>query len=322
MVDCEKFDTAVQCDIQFNKPTFFSLIDIKHDSRAVHYYTGFNDYSHFKLFFKCLGRAASNLVYHCASLDPEEELFLTVMKLRQAKDNREISILFKICESSVSTIVNTWINFLYFQLRELNIWPSKKAIQQHIPTQFKKDFVSTRIILDATEIAIDKPSNVDAQSITFSSYKNKNTLKVMVGISPNGLVTYVSDAYGGSASDRQIMEKSDLYLNGKYLFNSGDSIMADRGILVQDLFSSLDVKVNTPTMLKGKHQLEAVDVVKDRRIASKRIHVERVIGLAKTYKILKQPFTPSLTPLGGRIIFVCFMLTNFRIGIVEKWMLK
>ncbi|XP_078486372.1 LOW QUALITY PROTEIN: uncharacterized protein LOC108950665 [Ciona intestinalis] len=185
----------------------------------------------------------------------------------------------------------------------------------------KKDCASTRIILDATEIAIDKPSNVDAQSITFSSYKNKNTLKViMVGISPNELVTYVSDAYGGSASDNY--GKIRFVFKWKISVNSGDSIMADRGILVQDLFSSLDVKVKTPTMLKGKHQLKAVDVVKDRRIASKRIHVERVIGLAKTYKILKQPFTPSLTPLGGRIIFVCFMLTNFRIGIVEKWMLK
>lgn len=32
-------------------------------------------------------------------------------------------------------------------------------------------------------------------------------------------------------------------------------------------------------MLKGKSKLEGQDVVKDRGIASKRIHIERIIGL-------------------------------------------
>ena len=64
------------------------------------------------------------------------------------------------------------------------------------------------------------------------------------------------------------------------LFMSGDSIMSDRGIMVQDLFSSKD-QINTPTTMKDRNQLDAETVVKDRTIASKRIHVERVIGYAK-----------------------------------------
>jgi hypothetical protein len=58
--------------------------------------------------------------------------------------------------------------------------------------------------------------------------------------------------------------------------------MADRGIMVQDLFANKDVKVNTHTIMAGISQLEPETVVKDRRIASKRIHVERV--LRKTLK--------------------------------------
>lgn len=49
-----------------------------------------------------------------------------------------------------------------------------------------------------------------AQQATWSTYKNKNTTKILVGASPGGLVTYVSEAYGGSASDRAIVERSDL----------------------------------------------------------------------------------------------------------------
>jgi hypothetical protein len=184
-----------------------------------------------------------------------------------------------------------------------------------MPEDFGKKFPSTRVILDATEIPINKPSNVRAQSATFSTYKNKNTLKIMIGCTPRGLVSYISESYGGTASDRQIIERSTL-CSDRELFEKKDSIMADRGIMVQDLFAARDVQVNTPTMLKGKSQLEPVEVVHDRRIASKRIHIERVIGLAKTFKILKRDLSHSKVALGSRIVFICFSLNNFRSSIV------
>lgn len=137
----------------------------------------------------------------------------------------------------------------------------------------------------------------------------------MVGITPRGSVSYVGDAYGGSSSDRQIMEHCSLTSDNS-LFEKKDSIMADRGILVQDLFITRDIFVNTPTMLRGKSQLEPEEVHHDRKIASKRIHVERVIGLAKTYKILKKELNSNLLTLGNRIIRVCFLLCNFRECIV------
>ena len=43
-------------------------------------------------------------------------------------------------------------------------------------------------------------------------------------------------------------------------------------IMVIDVFPGKDVKVNTPTTLKGHTQLDAETVVCDRRSASKRIH--------------------------------------------------
>ena len=40
-------------------------------------------------------------------------------------------------------------------------------------------------------------------------------------------------------------------------------------MMVIDVFASKDVKVNTPTTLKGHSQLDAETVVRDRRNASK-----------------------------------------------------
>lgn len=139
----------------------------------------------------------------------------------------------------------------------------------------------------------------------------------MIGCTPRGLISFVGDSYGGSASDRQLIERSELYTEcGR--FEAGDSIMADRGIMVQDLFANKNVSVNTPTMLKGKAQFELHEIVKDRQIASKRIHVERVIGLAKTFKILRKELAAEKRQLGALIIFVCFMLSNFRTSIVNE----
>ena len=88
--------------------------------------------------------------------------------------------------------------------------------------------------------------------------------------------------------------------------------------MVQDLFATHDVQVNPPTTMKGVNQLPAETVVRDRVIASKRVHVERVIGLAKTFKILQREIRAERRPLMDKIIYVCFAFVNFRCNIIPK----
>ncbi|CAC5380160.1 unnamed protein product [Mytilus coruscus] len=178
-------EMGVQCPILGR----FSIENLVNDPKRIQYYTSFRDYDHFMLFFNCLGPAVNELNYQCLSLTPKDQLFMCLMKLRQNKEDLELKI---------------------------NIWPSRDIVTDYMPDDFKYKFATTRVILDATETPIQKPSHVDAQSVTWSSYKHKNTIKTMIGCTPRGTVSYVSDAYGGSK----------------------DSIMADRGIMVQDLFSS------------------------------------------------------------------------------------
>lgn len=314
--DIKTSDVEIQCELPVQQK--YSIENFKHDRKAVNYYTGFSSYEHFMYLFYCLGPAAHDLNYKCATLDPTDQLFLTLMKLRCAKEDLELSLFFKISETTVSKIIVTWINFLFYQLGELDIWSSREVVDNNMPTDFKRKFPSTRVLLDATEFPIQKPSDVNLQSASWSSYKHRNTVKAMIGCTPRGTISYVSDVFAGSASDRQIIEQSTL-LSDTSLFKKGDSIMADRGIMVQDLFATRDVKVNTPTMLKGKSQLEPVEIIHDRRVASKRIHIERVIGLSKTFKILKKELPHNKLHLSNRIVKVCFYLSNFKNVIVDKY---
>lgn len=74
-----------------------------------------------------------------------------------------------------------------------------------MPSDFKLKFPNTRIIIDGTEYPIKKPQAPRAQQSTYSTYKNRNTIKILVGSTPGGLVNYISEAYGGSTNDRQII---------------------------------------------------------------------------------------------------------------------
>lgn len=308
---------SIQCELLTDLTSRWRIDMYEGNNKAIRYYTGFKNMEHFDFVFNLLGPAAYDLNVKCHLLSPRDQFFLALIKLRQAKEDYELSLNFNISESLVSRLFSTWLNFMYFQFQEVDIWPARKVVSQHMPSGFRNMFPKTRVILDATEIPIMKPSNVNAQCETYSTYKNRNTLKAMIGITPMGAVSHVSDCYGGSASDRQIIERSDLVDNGK--FAKKDAIMADRGIMVQDLFAMKDVQVNTPTMLKGKTQLSAETVVRDRRISSKRIHVERQIGNAKTYKVLTHPLPATKINMGSKIMYVCFFLSNLRKCIVSRW---
>lgn len=178
---------------------------------------------------------------------------------------------------------------------------------------YQRKINNCTVIVDCTETKIEKPRNPISQQATYSKYKSANTLKVLVGISGSGCVTFVSDAYGGSISDRELFEKCGI-IN---LLQKGDIILGDRGFNIQDLVSHMDVTVNMPQFLKkGFNQFEAHQLRQSKKLSSEHINVERVIGLGKTFKILSYKLSSNLVPLGGRIIFVCFMLANFRKNIM------
>ena len=172
-----------------------------------------------------------------------------------------------------------------------------------MPQLFKEFYPTTRCIIDATELFIQSPSNPHAQQLTFSSYKNHNTLKALVCITPSGVISFVSKLHGGSTSDRELFERSGL----RSLL---DSIMADRGFTIADLLDTKEVNLNTPPMKIGD-QLSDTELVTTRRIAALRIHVEpRAIGRIMNYKILND-IPNNMSKITDQIFFICCILYNF-----------
>ncbi|XP_056001088.1 uncharacterized protein LOC125656863 [Ostrea edulis] len=170
-----------------------------------------------------------------------------------------------VLQTLVANIWITWVNFMSCQWRNIDLWPDRDVVRFFCPTDFRIKFPSTRVIIGGTECPIKKPKPPVAQQSTFSTYKNRNTIKVLAGATPGGVMSYLSPVYGGSTSDRQIVERSRLTT----LCDRGDSIMADKGFNVQDIFAPYDVTINIPTFFRNKNRISGKTVQRGRKISSK-----------------------------------------------------
>ena len=176
-----------------------------------------------------------------------------------------------------------------------------------MPDIFKRNYPNTCIIIDANEFAIERPSLLLSQSSTFSTYKNKNTVKVLLGITPSGAISFVSKRYEGSISDKRLVEVSGL----QEKLDEGDEIMADKGFFIQDLLVPLGIRLNVPHLLKSDCQMASKDVILTKKIAQLTVHVERSIERVKNFHILQNVLPAAMWDTINQVVYVCCMLTNF-----------
>ena len=241
------------------------------------------------------------------------QLFAVLIRLRRGLESLDVCIRFKISETTYSRMFTTWILFLSKELRALFPFPSRQQVVQWMPKCFN-NFRNTRIIIDCYEVECQRPSGLMNSSVTYSQYKIRNTWKVLVGCTPAGLVSFVSEAWGGRISDKELTEKSGLL----DLLEAGDAIMADKGFDIQETIAKRGILLNIPPRLESKRkQMPALHIERTRRIAELRIYVERVIGRGHRFEILNQKFPHMMHDLVSDINFVCMYLTNFDNPLVE-----
>ncbi|XP_068756179.1 uncharacterized protein [Montipora capricornis] len=183
-----------------------------------------------------------------------------------------------------------------------------------MPADFKEKFPTTRVIIDCTEVRCEMPSSLLLNSELFSSYKNHVTLKGLVGIAPSGAITFISQLYTGSISDREIVTRSGFLSQA---FENGDTVMADKGFTIEDILP-LGVKLNIPPFLGANAQMSAEDVIRTQQIAGLRIHVERAINKIKNFLIWKEEIPLSLFSVVNQMWSVCAFLCNAQDPLISE----
>ena len=72
------------------------------------------------------------------------------------------------------------------------MWSSRQTVDAYMSDVFKDKYEATRVILDCTEIDVQRPSSLGLNTEIYSYYKSTTTLKALVGITLSGAVSFVS----------------------------------------------------------------------------------------------------------------------------------
>ena len=151
-------------------------------------------------------------------LDTKEQFFLYLTWLKNGFHLEHAAWLFGLTTSTVSRYIITWSNLLYFSLGSLPIWPTREQINEKMPDSFKRTYSTTRCIIDCTELYCQRPSSLATQSSLYSHYKSHATYKGLVGITPDGSISFVSQLFDGSISDKAIVKQSG-FLDNSFVRN-------------------------------------------------------------------------------------------------------
>ena len=205
----------------------FSIEKIKNSDNLMKLYTGCPNYQIFLFIFNKVKPKVRKLQYHkgkitsnninttknyqnsptkpgcrgkpgpCSELNTENQLLLTLMKVRLDLHVEDLSFRFGLCKASVSRIISTWIPFLGMELQPLIYWPTVEDTLSYTPICFVGNLKKVEGIIDCTEQRIATPSNAKMQYQTYSQYKSANTLKKLIVCTKSGSKSFISDAYGG-----------------------------------------------------------------------------------------------------------------------------
>ena len=231
------------------------------------------------------------------------------MRLRFGILNEDLADRFGVSTTTCSTTFKTWIRLLRILLGDALVkWLPREAIRDHLPDIYRKaGHHNLRCIIDCTELFVERPKALDLQAQTWSDYISHNTIKFLIGISPNGYITFISDCYTGRASYKFICNDSGFY----DLLERDDEIMADRGFQIKELMLNY-CSLSVPPGARVKSQMTTTECKRTKDVANIRIHVERAINRIKTYRIFKSVLPITMLHHADEIVRTCAALCNLK----------
>lgn len=275
--------------------------------------TGIPNFKILNLLARLVEKVAPRLNSFKRKLTVQDRIILTFIKLKQNVSYAFLAVLFRSCsERHIPNVICNILDILGNALKDAIVFPSKQEILKNIPSCFR-DYANVSIILDCTEIEIQKPQSLCCQLITYSFYKGRNTVKFLTGCTPGGLLSYVSPAYGGRASDKAIFEQSNL-IN---LLEEGASIMVDKGFAIDDICAENGIRIVRPPFLRNKSQFSEAEALSNRSIASARVHVERLNQRIKVFQILGSKMPSCLVRKSEHIMTVIAAIVNLSAPILN-----
>jgi hypothetical protein len=124
-----------------------------------------------------------------------ERVMLTLIRFKYNMLFSVLAILFRTTQATSKAIFAETIALLATVMSSVIYFPGKDEISNNMPHCFKA-FENVCVVLNCTEIPIKIRKCLHCHLKTYSHYKGKQTVKLMIGVGPAGLIIVVSKAYG------------------------------------------------------------------------------------------------------------------------------
>jgi len=281
----------------------FSLLTLIQDSSKLFTFTGLNSFETLDNIVLCVEKIMPDSAKFLLPVRLRVGLCLTKLKLNMSY--AALSVLFGVSDDTCSHYFRHTVQVLAQVLKGLVYFPSKEEIMNNMPKCFRK-YIHTRIVLDCAEVPVEKPKCLRERILTYSSYKGRHTLKFLVGVSPSGMVTFLSTMFGGRASDKKIVSESKVLDKCEY----NDGVMVDKGFKIDEECLLRNLRLIRPPFVRQQKPLTKAEALQCVDIAAARVHVERAIKQLRDFDILREQVSGHLVPYMNDVLQVCGGLVN------------
>lgn len=237
-------------------------------------------------------------------LSARERIVLTLLKLQTDFDFEVLGMFFGVSKLVCCECFNSTIHLLARLLKPCILWPSREDNVMSMPECYNK-CRDTRILLDSIDIPVDSPGCLKCLVQMHSHYKDGLICKLLVGVSPSGLITFLSKCYGGKASCERILKESDLVCK-KMLEPFNDAVIVQKGICIDKLCEENNIRMYRP------------DPSLNAEIGVGREKLEKTISKLKAFKVLTRKLCWSLVPQLDDIMTVIVGLVNLSSPIISS----
>ena len=241
-----------------------------------------------------------------------DQFLLMWMKIRLNTPMRGIADRFGISLTTCSRIFASWTRASAIVLKSFVFSPDQGTINATKPPRFSS-IKNLNKIIDCSELFTQTPKDHLLQRLLWSSYKHHNTLKFLIGVAPNSMITFLSKAYCGSISNKEICIQSGFFDE----LEPYCSIMADKGFKISKECAAKRVNLIIPPGKRGHAQMLSGQVLKTKEIAQLRILVEQVIRRLKCFRILTQELPIEFIRHIDDILVICSSVVNMKTPIMK-----
>ena len=115
-----------------------------------------------------------------------------------------------------------------------------------------------------------------------------------------------------SISDKEIVNVSGFLEK----LQPGDAVMADKGFNIQDYLALHETVLIAPPIMR-KNNVSARASTATRRVATARVHIERIIKRLKSFNFIRGVIPLTFKPYIGCAVTVCAILVNLQPPIIK-----